>query len=117
MAMILTAQSDTSFSPDNAKTSAYAASLVAKAGAGVVYGISGYNSGPAQFLQLHDAAALPTDAVAPTEVIAIPTASNFSIDFGVYGKKFILGLVICNSSTGPAKTIGAADLFITARYK
>ena len=82
---------------------------------GVLYGISGYNSGGAQFLQLHDVAAAPADAVVPALNIAIAAASNYSIDFGVYGMNFLAGIYVCNSSTAPAKTIGAADCQFFAR--
>lgn len=102
----------------NAATAAYAASLVVKATSGILYGVSGYNSkASAQFIQLHDAATLPADTAVPTDVITVPASSNFSIDFGVHGKAFNVGIVISNSSTGPTKTIGAADCWITARFK
>lgn len=103
--------------PSNATTTAYAASLVAKASAGTLWGIGGFNSGPAQFLQLHDAATLPANGAVPVgPLIFVAAASNFSIDFGTYGMAFATGIVISNSTTGPTKTIGAADCWISARY-
>lgn len=103
--------------PSNSATTAYASSLVAKASAGTLYGVAGYNSGPQQFIQLHDAAAVPANGVAPVgPLITVPAASNYSIDFGSYGMRFATGIVVSNSTTGPTKTLGAADCWIAARY-
>lgn len=118
MAMILTAQPDGSVSPFNSDSAAYVASQIAKATAGVLYGVWGYNSkGSAQFIQLHDAAALPADAAVPEIVITVPTVANFYLDFGVYGRQFTSGIIICNSSTGPTKTIGSADCWFSLMYR
>ncbi len=104
-------------SPNNSTAVAYVASQVVKATPGNLYGVSGYNSkASAQFIQLHDAASLPADTAVPVTVISVPASSNFSIDFGVYGRKFSTGIVISNSSTGPTKTIGSADCFYDARF-
>lgn len=102
--------------PDNASTTAYATNLVVCARAGRLFGLSGYNSGGAQFLQIHDAAALPSDTAVPSVVVAIAATANFSIDFGLRGRRFATGIVVCNSSTGPTKTIGSATIFVDAQY-
>lgn len=100
----------------NNTTTAYAASLVVKAAPGVLYGLTGYNSkASAQFIQVHDAAALPSDAAVPKITFTVAASSNFSIDFG-RGRKFDTGIVVCNSSTGPTKTIGSADIWVDAQY-
>lgn len=99
-------------------STAYATSKVIKASPGVLFGLMGYNSkASAQFIQLHDAASLPADATVPVEVITVAASSNFNIDFGVHGRGFAIGIVACNSSTGPTKTIGSADVWFAPRYK
>lgn len=104
-------------SPANYHSAAYAASAVVKAHPGRLFGLSGYNSkASAQFIQIHDAAALPADTAVPSVFITVPAASNFSIDFGPRGRQFTVGIVVCNSSTGPTKTIGAADVFFDVQY-
>lgn len=105
-------------SPSNATSTAYETSRVIKATPGRLAGLSGYNSKTsAQFIQLHNATSLPSESAAPVVVITVPASSNFSIDFGVYGRQFSTGIVVCNSSTGPTKTIGSADCWFDAQYQ
>jgi hypothetical protein len=100
----------------NISTSAYVASLVISATSKKLFGLTGYNSNVvAQFIQLHDAATLPADTAVPVVIISVPATSNFSIDFGRNGRNFTTGIIVCNSSTGPTKTIGSADIFVDAR--
>lgn len=102
----------------NATTTAYATSLVIKASAGTLYSINGYNSKTStQFIQIHDSATLPADTAVPKIIFAVPASSNFSLDLSAYGRSFTAGIVVCNSSTGPTKTIGAADCWFDALYK
>jgi hypothetical protein len=102
----------------NATTTVYATNLVVKASAGTVYMLSGYNSlATAQFIQLHNATALPADTSVPSVIFYVPGLSNFSFDFGVYGRFFSTGVVVCNSTTGPTKTIGAANCWFDAQFK
>jgi len=99
------------------QTTAYAASGVIKNSPGSFYGLFGYNSSTSdQYLQLHNAASLPANSAVPLAVIKIPAESTFSIDCRATGITFSTGIVWCNSSTAPTKTIGSADVFLTALY-
>jgi hypothetical protein len=103
--------------PSNATTTAYAASLVVKASAGRLFKLSGYNSaGSAQFIQVFNSTTVPANGTAPVVLITVPASSNFTIDFGLTGRQFATGISVCNSSTGPTKTIGSADCWFDAQY-
>lgn len=97
-----------------AATTALSTSLVVKAEAGRLRGIVGYST-TAQYIQVHDAVSLPADTSVPLVTIPITAGEPYSIDFGV-GLECATGIVISNSTTGPTKTIGAVDTWITAIY-
>lgn len=101
----------------NATSTAYEASRVVKGSAGTVWGFSGYNSlASAQFIQFYNSATLPADAAVPVFVMSVPASSNFSFYFGPRGRSFATGIVIGNSTTGPTKTIGAANCFFDVQF-
>lgn len=98
-------------------STAYETNRVVKASAGRLFVVNGYNSlGSAQFIQVHNAASLPADTAVPVCVITVAASSNFSIDFGPLGIPLSTGIVLCNSTTGPTKTIGAANCYFTVSY-
>jgi hypothetical protein len=103
--------------PDNATSTAYEASRVVHTKRVKLIGFTIYNSkATTQFVQFHNAAALPADGAVPSLVFPVAGASVISFDAGAYGRVFPLGMVVCNSSTGPTKTIGSADLWIDVQY-
>ncbi len=94
------------------------ASAVIKNTAGVVFGISGYNSkGSAQFILLIDNGGPILAADGAIGIgFTVPATANFSIDFGYWGMPCYSGITVCNSSTNPTKTIGSADCTFLVRY-
>jgi hypothetical protein len=102
---------------DNATSTAYEASRVIKITPGTVYKISVYNSlGSAQWIQLHNATSLPADTAVPVVTATIATIANLFLDWADIGRYFSTGIVICNSTTGPTKTIGAANCWFDVQY-
>lgn len=103
--------------PSNSTSGAYEANRVVKASAGTLFGFTIYNSLAAtQFIQIHDAASLPADGAVPVLVISVPASTSVALDLNPFGRRFTTGIVICNSSTGPTKTIGAANLWVDAQF-
>lgn len=99
-------------------SAAYEASHVLKASAGTLMSCTGYNSkASAQFIQLFNSATVPADTAVPVAVITAAASSNFSFSLPVAGMPFTTGIAISNSSTGPTKTIGSADVYYTAVIK
>ena len=94
---------------------AKAASAQVATSPGWIYSVSGYNSGAAQFVQIHDAASTVADATNCLHTLPVGAQQWFSFEFPG-GLRVFNGIFLCNSSTDVAKTIGAADCQFVCAY-
>lgn len=79
-----------------------------------LFGLIVLNTGPAQFIQVHETASLPANGLYPA-LPSIPVAANgvTMFSFGDWGVD-LDALTVCNSTTAETKTIGAANCAIVA---
>ena len=102
--------------PRNKHSNGYAASIIANTGPGILYGFTVYNSNAsAQFVQVFDAATVPANAANPAVVFTVAATDQLAVEW-VNGRSYLTGIVICNSSTGPTKTLGSADCYFDVQY-
>lgn len=96
---------------------ALAASKVIKASSGSLKSLSIYNSGPAQFILILNSATLTADGAVTLLYPPIPIAAA-SVVMLEFARPLVAstGIVVCNSSTAPAKLIGSADCMFQAQY-
>lgn len=109
--------SNSAYAPSTVTSTAYEASHVVKASAGILFLLQGYNSRTSgQFIQIFNSATVPADTTAPAITFWVPAQSNFSIDFSKFGRYFSTGISVSNSSTGATKTIGSGDVWFDALF-
>lgn len=102
--------------PRSTSSPALGSSLVVAAGRRRLFGFQGFNSGAAQFVLLFDDDAVSANGELARLVVSVAAASNFSVYFGSTGRWHERGIVLCNSTTEPTLTIGAADCFFDVQY-
>ena len=88
--------------PTNVTSTFYSKALLVKNAPGTLYSVTGFNSGSAQFIQLHDLATVPVANAVPVVFIYVAANSNFSY---YVTRSFTKGIAIVSSSTGPIYTI------------
>lgn len=105
--------------PTISVSTAYEASRQAVATSGRLLSIEGYNSKTStQFIQVHDVNSTPADTAVPKAIFSVPASSNFVYTPNdTVGDLYSTGIYVCNSSTGPTKTIGSADCWFRVRYR
>jgi hypothetical protein len=102
--------------PLNNPSAQLEASRVIKTGPGVLYGFTVTNTkASAQFVQLFDSNTVPADNAVPLFSKSIPAGDAVGFSW-LPGRTFRVGIVLCNSSTSAAKTIGSADCLFDAQY-
>lgn len=103
--------------PINSSSLAFESVRVVKLGEGILYGFSGYsNNAGTQFIQVFDTASPSPTGLVPVSIIRVTATTDFSADYGTWGRHFEQGIVLANSSTGPTYTAGVADTWFDAQY-
>lgn len=105
--------------PHNANAYAYTPALTVKAGAGTLFGFSGYNSSAASVFvlgfDLGDATQLEATSI-PEIIVGSDGIADFSGDWGIHGRRFLRGIVLASSSTPTVYTQTAAVCWFDAQY-
>lgn len=102
--------------PLNYASARLQASAVIKTGPGILYGFTVTNTkASAQYCLVFDANSVPADGAIP--ILAKSVAANDAVGFSwLPGRTFLVGIVICNSSTNTSKTVGSADCFFDVQF-
>lgn len=105
-----------------ASTTAVAASLIVTPSTASslhlrCFDIVGFNNSASdQYIQVHDAAALPADSAVPLVTLLAPAGYQFAVSWTA-GRLFANGICVCNSSTAATKTIGSANCLFDITYR
>ena len=92
----------------------FTGSLLAKAAAGELVSIFGYCSGNAQYLRVYNGI---NESGSLVGVIAIPSANNFSVDFGAKGVDMSTGIFAALSSSPSSHVATGNDAIISIIWK
>jgi hypothetical protein len=99
-----------------ANSGALAATLQVTTSRARLFSVTMLNTGPNQWIQFHDSAAIPAGGAVPK--VSLPVlAGQFLTDDFLDGRLFINGIFIGNSTTAATYTAGAADQLIDATYR
>lgn len=98
-----------------AASSALAASLVLKSSAGKLLMLIVHSTkGSSQFIQIHNAAALPGNGAVPIFSVTVAAGATFVFPVPILtGVDFSTGITVANSSTAATLTVGSADCWFT----
>lgn len=107
---------DAASSPSVDASTAAEDNRVVKASAGTLFGFT-VNSTTAQYIQIHNTAALPSGGAVPFLTFPIAANETIVVDFGVYGQRCGTGITIVNSTTQQTWTDGGDDCLFNTRYK
>lgn len=116
-----TPDASNSFTPTADNSAAYESFSISKASAGVLYGLSGFNSSESNlYIQVHDSSAVPSSGAIPTILVFAPSQNNFFWDGSKFGMYFSSGMTWCSSTTGPTytpDTVTSGSIWVNLMYK
>ena len=108
---------NTEYSYLHRSSDAFVSGSVVKQSGGILYNVSGYKSGSAGFVHIHNSTGSLLNSDIPTVVIAVGANSNFSQDYGRFGIPFGTGIVAALSSTPATLTSGSDECWFNVSYK
>lgn len=116
-----TPDSTIAFTPTADNSEAYESFSLSKSSAGVLYGLSGFNSSETNlFVQVHNSSTIPTSGSIPTILVFAPSQNNFFWDGSKFGMYFSSGMAWCSSTSGPTytpDTVTSGSLWVNLMYK
>jgi hypothetical protein len=90
--------------------------MVVKTGPGILYGFTFTSTlAAAQFVQVFDAATVPADGAVPILAKSCPASDAVAFSW-LPGRTFLVGIILCNSTTQGTKTIGAVNSLFDAQF-
>jgi hypothetical protein len=99
----------------NYSTKSMAGQLIIFSGPAKLYEIRGYST-IAQFILIYDRATAPGINVKADIVLKVAADANFSLSYN-RGRSFLNGIVICNSSTAPTKTVNIDSYLVDIQFE